>query len=93
MRAGSRQHGLDTGHLAEIDECRVEIAAVSQAGVFVGPVLQHYIHIAVRCDEAVRPEWDAAFVESAIDLICRRFENCRAGDHHLKLSVDPAQTR
>src|SRR5258708_40331024 len=41
----------------------------------------------------MRPERNAAFVQSIGKLRGRRFENRGAGDDHLELSVHPAQPR
>src|SRR5512133_1051278 len=91
--ASAQRDRLDARHLAEIDQRRIEMTAVAEAGVFVRPVLDQFVYAAMCRDEAVRPERDAAVVQTAIDLVGRRLEDRSARDRHAELAVDAAQSR
>src|SRR5581483_3360433 len=86
----SGQYWLDAGQLAEIDERWIQIGAIAQAGVFVCPVLKHYLHVTMRGNESVRPKRNATFVEAFGDLVCGRLEDGCASDDHLKFAVHSA---
>src|ERR1039458_3879167 len=88
----SEQDGLYPGQLAKVGQCRVEILAVSETCVFVGPVLEKRIDVAVRRDKSMGPEWDAALVLALLYLILRGFEDGRAREHHLKLARSEEHT-
>ena len=63
------------GQLAKVGQYRIEILAVAETCVLVGPVLEKRIDVAVRCDKSMWPEWDAALVQALLYLILRGFED------------------
>jgi hypothetical protein len=54
------QDRFNAGEFAKIDQRRIELVAVSQTGVFIGPTLEHFVDVGMCGNETVRPEWDAA---------------------------------
>lgn len=89
----SGQHRLDTGKFAKIDKRRIQIAAISQARVFIGPALEHLLDIAVGSDEPVRPEWNAALTEALLNFFLGRFEDTGASNDHLEFAIYAADAR
>ena len=77
--------------LAEVDQVVVQLLAVAEAGVFVGPVFEHLVDVAMGRDEAVRPERNAAFELPGLELVGGRLEDRAPRDDHRELAVDPPQ--
>src|SRR5258708_19017711 len=88
-----RQNCLYTGQLTEIHQRRENVAAISQTSVFIGPVQQKFVHIALSGDKSMRPERNAALVQPIGKLRDRRFEDRGAGDYHLEIPLHSSQPR
>ena len=83
----------DSSDLAKIDQSRIQISAVGQASIFIGPMLKQNVDVAMRGHETVRPEWYAAFVKPVLYLIRRGLEDAGPGNDHLKLAIHSAKSR
>lgn len=67
------------------------MVAISQAGVFVRPVLKKLFHVAVCRDEAMRPEGNSTLIQATIDVTRRRFEDAGSGYDHLKFTIHASE--
>src|SRR5450755_3901879 len=87
-----RQHCSYAGHFTEINQCRVNVGSISQARVFIGPILQKFLYIAMSRDEAMGPKGNATFIQPACEILGGGFENGCASDDHTELAIDSSQT-
>src|SRR5258708_3030930 len=88
-----RQNCFYTGQLTEIHERWENVAAISQTSLFIGPVQQKFVHIALSRDKSMRPKRDAALAQPLRELRGRWLENRGAGDNHLEFPLHSAQPR
>src|SRR5260370_13791664 len=58
----SRQHGLDAGEFAKVDQRGIQISSVAQARVLVRPALQHSVDLAMNGNKPVRPKANATLI-------------------------------
>src|SRR6266571_2034140 len=70
-----------------------QVAAISQASVFVCPALEHSVDITVSGNEPVWPEGNAALVEALLNMVFGRLENRGASDHHLEFASHSTDAR
>src|ERR1035441_2117724 len=92
LRLPLGQNRPDAGQLTEVDQCRVQIGTIAEAGIFIRPALKHSLHVAMRGDEAMRPERNSTFSQPGIDLLFGWLKNRGTSDDHSKFSVYPAET-
>src|SRR5208337_444045 len=93
MSSRSGQHRLNAGQFAEINQRGIQIAAISQARVFVGPALEHPFDVAMNRYESMGPEGDTTLIQTLQDLFLRRLEDAGASNHHLEFAIHAANTR
>ncbi len=63
----AKQDRFNSRHLTKIDQRVEQVLAVTKTSVFVGPMLKQLVDVAIRGDEPVRPEGDAALVPPGFD--------------------------
>src|SRR5580704_4835475 len=91
MDFSSEQDWFDAGQFTKIPQYGIQVSAVAEAGILVGPILNQRIYIAMNRNKSMRPKRDSTFVETAFDLISGRLEYTAARDSHLKYSIHSSQ--